>query len=163
MPVEEISDSDELNRLFFRIPDKVDPESHFLFTFDKERIERAESVFWRKYASDVAEIHTRGCDLEAYRNEQRPGKGLEPVRYLGTRSITAMEVRDVKGDRGHSLDAIHFPENGDCAHSHIVIRPVVGCAVKNVKTNDIRELVSKLYMRFSQLSSHDCDAMAPEV
>jgi hypothetical protein len=147
---EPIPDDDQVSRAYFEIPDEVDPESQFPFTYKSN--ERAESVFWRKYAPTISEVHERGCRLEKIKNARR----TKALKYIGSRSALVAAIRQIKSGRGHKFKVIHVPEDGDRAHAHICIEPAPGVTAKQVEANDIRELVSLLFRHFGNLEGHTC-------
>jgi hypothetical protein len=151
--IEHIPDADLLTREFYKVPDEIDPESQLEFS----RPLRAESVAWRKYASDISAIHEQACKRTQERNELRKNRNnMPPVQYVGTRSITAGAMRAIKSEHGHGFEVTHCPERGDRAHAHIVMLPSTAPGAKPINTNDRRELVSLLYQRFGELEQHTC-------
>lgn len=156
--VEDIPDQDQVSRAFFTLPPELDPESHFPFRYDKVADERAESVYWRKYAPILNDLHSRGCRLEQLKNERARTHGNPSTKYTGARTAVVGAIRSVKSQRGHTLTVIHFPWNGDDCHTHIAIESAAGVKVEKVRSNDIRELVGMLFKYFGELAPHDCQS-----
>ena len=147
---ERILDDDQVSRAFFEIPDGIDSESNFPFHHDVQANERAESVYWRKYAPALQDVHARGCELE-------PIKQLRSTtRYIGARTATAGAIQKIISGRGHTFTVFHYPENGDFAHAHIAIKPAEDKPSKKLRTNDIRELIGLLVQQFGGLDPHNC-------
>jgi hypothetical protein len=149
--VEEIGDGELLTRACFDDPGLVmPPEAAFYFQYDKDRDERAESVYWRKYAPEVADIHTRGCTLQS----QWASKG-GPMRYSGSRDAHTGSIRKIVTERGHTFDVVHYPQGGDLAHAHIaVVR--AGGNVKKLSSNDRLDLIHHLVKVLGELAPHQC-------
>ena len=127
------------------------PESSFPFTYDRVRDERAESVYWRKYALSISEVHRRGCDLQGKRKA-----GENPQVYVGAQTVVVEKVRAIKSGRGHSFKVIHAPRDDDIAHTHIAIARASG-PVKNINKNDRVELTSLLVDCLGgDIDRHDC-------
>ena len=153
---EQIPHEDLVSRAYFEIPNEIAPESDFPFRYDKTRDERAESVYWRKYAPLIAEIHSRGCVIEKFKNERRAAASQVPCKYKGARTAVVGTLRSLKTQRCHSFQVIHPPENGDRAHTHIAISPAAGTRVEKIKTNDRIELASLLIQHFLSFAPHEC-------
>jgi hypothetical protein len=164
--IEDVPDEDEVSRAFFRAPVApdldLDPESHFVFGPDKspqgrekKKYERAESVYWRKYAVTNDAIHSRGCALEVARNERLRSKGKETVAYAGFGTGKVRAIRSVR-TRAYRLSLIHHPENGDSSHAHILIHDLQGENVKSIPQNDQRELVGDLFRLLVPVRTHKC-------
>ncbi len=150
--VEDIPNEHTITRANFEVPGQnLAPESYFRFGYDKDRDEKAESFFWRKYAPLISEIHQKGCALEPMKRQRNP-----TITYVGARSATAGEIRKIESDKGHKLLVYHFEENGDRAHCHVAIEPAPGTTAKNMKGRDVTELAVKLVRVLSALEPHSC-------
>lgn len=160
---EPISDEDQVSRAYFEIPGEIDPESHFPFGYDNKADERGESVYWRKYVPLIAGVHERGCRLELVKNDRRKDLGKATIKYTGARTAIVGAIRSIRTQRGHKFAVIHFPEEGDNAHAHILIEPAMGTRVGKLKSNDVRELVSLLVQQFGALDRHDCSTLGASV
>lgn len=149
--VEHIGDEQTVSRAFLRNPDvPVAPESDFPFTYDRVRDERAVSVFWRKYAPADADVHARGCALQAWFRPQF-------LEYIGFRSAGVASIRSITTERGYKLDVVHFEQTGDKAHAHIAIRPPGDTKVKkSPPANDRLEIVALLIKTLSNIQPHTC-------
>lgn len=151
---EYIGDGDQVSRAYLQPIEQelaLAPESQFRFEYDRLRDERAESVYWRKYAPAHEDVHSRGCALE---------RRYAHLKYLGSRTAGVGAVRSVRSARGHSLDVLHFEQSGDKAHAHIAIRPVAGVKVRNIKPNDYLELSRLLVELFRDFQAHTCAPLA---
>jgi len=142
---EQITDEHDVSRLCFGVPPGLAPESDFTFTSS----DRAESAVWRKYAPQPTDVHKRGCNAETQKNARRLLKRVLPVRYVGFKTANVGAIRKIRSEHGYQFDVVHFPENGDLAHAHIVITPA-----KKLKPNDVLELITLLLQRFSALKSY---------
>jgi len=142
---EQITGEHDVSRLCFGVPPGLAPESAFTFASS----DRAESAVWRKYAPQPTDVHKRGCNAETEKNARRLLKGVRPVQYIGFKTANVGAIRDIKSERGHQFDLIHFPENGDLAHTHIVIK-----SAKKLKPSDVLELITLLLQRFSALKPY---------
>jgi hypothetical protein len=121
--------------------------------YDRIRDERAESVYWRKYAPRIEEVHERGCRLEkkwSYLEPEAPGP-----KYVGARTADVAAIRRIVTQRGHSFRVIHYPQDGDLAHAHIAIERAGG-KVKNLSPNDRMELTALLVVLFRNHQPHVC-------
>jgi hypothetical protein len=156
--VEEIPESDELGRAFFQLPEGIAPETEFPFYYDRVRGECAESVFWRKYAPSVVDLHQRGCDIESQKKARAAQQSKPFQPYIGARYVIVSHVTACVTARGFSLQVIHLPENGDRAHSHIAIVPVDGQVPSKIKSNDKTELAACLLEKFGDLHWHRCES-----
>ncbi len=159
-PAEHIADEDQVSRAYFEElgqPTPVlAPESAFRFQYDRNRDERAESVYWRKYAPLHADVHDRGCALQSALNAKRPEKKLPPLRYVGSRTSVVSAIRSITSQRGHRLLVIHYEQFEDKAHAHIAIQPPQGSKVKNLNPNDRTELARLLVKLFIDYQQHTC-------
>lgn len=153
-PIEIIPGEDSISRGCYT-PPGIDHESMFPFPADRTTDERAESAYWRKYAVTMEAVHTRGCQRVVDTREIRVQREQAPLKYLGAITAAVEKVRLLKTERGFSIEVKHLPENGDQAHTHLVIfnqDPAVRC-----KSNDRRELISLLCTQaFSEVEVHAC-------
>jgi hypothetical protein len=151
--VEQIPDEDQVSRAYFELPEVLAPESYFSFTYDKDRDERAESVYWRKYAPLIADVHDRACRLEkkwSYLDPEAPA----PL-YVGARTAEVWKIRSIVTQRGHSFMVIHRPQDNDRAHAHISIQRAGG-NVKKLSKNDRMELAALIIHCFEDYQPHEC-------
>jgi hypothetical protein len=157
---EHIPDQDQVSRAYFEVlgqpTEGLAPESLFPFQYDRTRDERAESVYWRKYASAHADVHQRGCALQSKLNAARAEKGHAPLKYIGFRTSRVSGIRSVVSQRGHRLRVVHYEQFGDKAHAHIAVQPPEGTTVRNVKPNDRMELAARLVQLFGDYQEHSC-------
>ena len=142
---EQITNEHDVSRLCFGVPPGLAPESAFTFASS----DRAESAVWRKYAPQPTDVHKRGCNIEIEKNARRLLKGVRPIKYIGFKTANVGAIREIKSEHGHQFDVVHFPENGDLAHAHIVIT-----SAKKLTRNDVLELVALLLRRFSALKPY---------
>lgn len=152
---EHIPSQDRVSRLTLDITG-IAPESLFPFRFDPKTGLRAESVFWRKYAPDIADIHRRGCVWQMNKNTAHAEKGRPHVEYIGARTSQVASVRGIKGEGGHTLGVVHCEEHGDIAHAEIRVEPASGMPAKKLK-NQLVELRHHLVLAFGDLEPHKCD------
>lgn len=150
--IEAIPDEDKVSRAIFDAPDNVISDL-FVFTYDSVRDERAESVYWRRYAPTIEDVHTRGCRLET--KFRSAGRATALRTYIGARSAHVAALRSVRSQRGHELAVVHVPQDGDLAHAHIAISPN-GCRVKKIKQNDKVELAELALRCFGDLERYRC-------
>lgn len=155
--VEEIPDADRISRACFELSALIDPESSFKFERD-QRGDRIESVFWRKYAVLISDVHARGCRIEQQKNIRLSGQGKPLKKYSGATTAGVGSVRTISTERGFRFSVVHFPESGDMAHSHIGI--LAPPAFAKPKANDMRELIRMLARDFGMLEGHDCAVVA---
>lgn len=153
---EHIPDQDKVSRAYFATPPGIASESGFLFPYDKIIEDRAESVYWRKYASNPHDVRDRACELEKTKNVRHGAASRSLVQYTGFRTADAQSIRSVRSGRGHQFDVIHWPDNGDLAHAHICIKPAASESVKKLKTNDVQELVHLLHDIFADFTPQNC-------
>lgn len=153
---EHIPDEDKVSRAYFATPPGIDPESGFVFPYDKKIEDCAESVYWRKYAINPQDVHDRACKIEKIKNTRLASASRSLLQYTGFRTADVRAVRGVRSGRGHQFDVVHWPENGDLAHAHICIKPAGSLPLKKLKTNDVQELVHLLHSLFVDFTSHRC-------
>ncbi len=140
-PIESIPDDDRVSRAYFQAPGDL-----------KVRDERAESVYWRKYAPQIDDVHNRGCQLEA----KWKAAAASPARmYVGARTAIVGKIRSIVSGRGHRFKVIHYPQNGDIAHTHIAVDRVGGKPQKLSK-NDKLELANLIVGCFIDYEAHHC-------
>lgn len=158
--VEPIPNEDSVSRGCYH-PTGMAPESIFQFRSDSNTGERAESVYWRKYAATIESIHALGCNRVVLYRERRAQKMQEPLdlEYVGAITATVGAIRDIKTGRGFSLEVNHLPENGVRSHTHIcVLEPSDGGQVR-LKPNDRLELAHMLCTNaFGVIDSHSCNS-----
>lgn len=153
---EQIPDEDKVSRAYFALPPGIDPASGFVFPYDKKIKDRAESVYWRKYAINSQDVHDRACKIEKTKNARLASASRSLLQYTGFRTADVRAIRGVRSGRGHQLDVVHWPEDGDLAHAHICIKPGGSLSLKKLKTNDVQELVDLLHWLFVDFTSHRC-------
>lgn len=153
--IEPIPDEDSVSRGCY-LPTGIDPESIFSFQSDKTTGEKAESVYWRKYAETIESVHARGCERVDITKKPRVDRGHAPLEYLGAITALVGKIRHIKTDRGFGVTVIHVPEDGDRAHAHICVLEHTGADKMRFKANDRRELVHLLYNTFGELEKHRC-------
>ena len=151
--VEEVPDEDQISRACFSLPSVIDPESAFKFERDPQG-ERIESVFWRKYAVLISDVHGHGCQIEQQKNIRLGSQGKPLKKYCGATTAGVGPIRTILSGRGFRFSVVHCPESGNAAHSHIGIAAPPRLAKPN--KNDMRELISKLAREFGKLEGHDC-------
>lgn len=152
---EPIPDEDNVSRGCVELPPGVDPASAFVFPYDETLQDRAESVYWRKYAPTNDDVHTRECRREKIR--QARATSARPLKaYIGFRTSKVGAIRAIRTGRGHTFAVVHWPENGDLSHTHICIRPNSGTPIRNINKNDLRELVHLLFKQFVEFEPHRC-------
>ena len=152
---EPIPDEHNVSRGCVELPPGVDPGSVFVFQYDETLKDRVESVYWRKYAITNDEVHDRECRREKIRQARAtPSNPLKP--YVGFRTSNVGAIRVIRTGRGHAFAVVHWPENGDLAHTHICIRPNGDTSVRKMKKSDIRELIHLLFKQFVQFEPHKC-------
>ena len=145
---------DLLSRAFFRGPEFLDDTAHFNFNLAGEY---AESMYWRRLAPQIEDVHSRGCAIERKNRAKRPDAW---ARYIGARSITAQTVTSIRSERGRYTFVVeHVPNADDQAHTHISIR-IVGAEGAKLTTklqkNDRLEIIEKLMRALSPLEPHSC-------
>jgi hypothetical protein len=154
--IEEIPDEDFVSRGCFS-PPGVAPETFFPFQKPRGSNERAESVYWRKYASNIESVHERGCARMKRLNsrEDKP-----PTEYLGARSALVKSIRDIKTERaGLTIAVEHLPDDGDRSHAHMsIIDADGGRDLPKVPPNDMLELKHYLCNScFGSLEQFKCE------
>lgn len=148
--IEAIGDTESVSRAYFALPGELAPESHFQFIYDKDRDERAESVYWRRYAPSINDVHERGCSLQA----KWIGTGSKQI-YEGARTAVVERIRSIRSERGHRFEVIHYPQDSDRAHAHVAIVRASG-KVQGLNKNDKLELVRLIAVCFTNFEPHIC-------
>ena len=152
--IEPIPDEDSISRGCY-LPNGIDPESIFPFPSNKITGERAESVYWRKYARTIESVHERGCKRADIINERHSKKEQVFLEYIGAITALVGTIRHIKTERGFSVAVNHLPEDGDRAHTHICVSEPTGADRVKFKSNDRRELVHMLCSNsFGTLEKH---------
>jgi hypothetical protein len=153
---ETIPDEDNVSRGCVELAPESDPASIFLFPYSDQLRDRAESVYWRKYAMGAKDVHDRECIRERARRT-RAGSGKSVPTYVGFRTSQVAHIRAIRTGRGQTFAVVHCPEDGDLSHAHICVRGADGEPVRKLAPNDKRELVHLLYQVFVRFEGHRCE------
>lgn len=141
------------------MPPGIEPGSVFPFHTSGDTCERAESVYWRKYAITIESVHERGCVRAQLKNEKLLRESKEQnVEYRGARTASVGAVRGIRTGRGFGIAVEHHPEASDRSHTHLcIIGPSGEREIKKLKANDRVELVHFLCEQcFGALEEHSC-------
>lgn len=138
-------------------PAGVDPDSFFVFSTDQETKERAESLYWRKYAHEIEVVHHYECDRVRQSNERRStNHNYIHHAYTGTRTALIEKILNIESNRGFSFTVDHAPEKGIRAHTHIFMPELHKDKITRTNKTDRMELIHYLCKAFGELEEHIC-------
>lgn len=121
--------------------------ANLFFTFPEGQ---SESLVWRKYAPEEADVHALGCQRETVKRARNP-----QARYTGCRTSKAGTIRDFRSARGHGFTITHEPIEG-IHHAAVAYLPAGGATVDTLKKGEKGELKLALSNLFGPLSPHTC-------
>jgi len=149
--VEVIPSEDSVSRMIDS-PEKWSPEEQkfiddrvFLFKSPHE----VESVVWRKYAPEIADVHAIGCARQA---EKRLSEAHSNWTYEGAATAVVGAIRLIQNIKGDGVEVSHAPDEG-IHHAHLELRFSVGNDFRKQRKADLKEAVRKL---FSIMEAHQC-------
>ncbi len=149
--VEAIPSEDLVSRLVDSPRKWSRAEQHFvektLFEFPSQQ---PESVVWRKYAPEIADVHELGCAMQATKREAKPNWA-----YEGAVSATVSAIRDIKNQAGDRFFVEHVPDEGQ-HHAHVGY--VFSPNPENQKNRrvDLKEFLRNAFL-VAGFEQHDCD------
>lgn len=106
-----------------------------------------ESVVWRKYKPDIADVHSMGCE----RQREKRAAGRDSWTYEGAITAQVKAIRDIATPEG-GFAVEHAPDEGQW-HVHVSMR-----AADGVKLNKAHKMNLKEHLRraFTALEAHKC-------
>ena len=107
---------------------------------------RPESVVWRKYATNDAEVHEIGLHRERSKKEANPDSKMQ---YAGFVTATVSDICRIKNIHGHGFKVLHEPHEG-IHHAEISYSSGPTALTKPDKA----ELKLMLYKCFSELTRY---------
>jgi hypothetical protein len=148
---EDIPSEDAVSRMIDS-PEKWSPEEK---KFIDERVflfktpDEVESVVWRKYAPEIADVHAIGCARQA---EKRLNEAHSSWTYEGAASAAVSAIRSIQNIKGDHLEVSHAPDEG-IHHAHLELRFLAGNDFRKQRKADLKEAVRNL---FSVMEAHRC-------
>jgi hypothetical protein len=116
-----------------------------VFMFKTERSYR-ESVVWRRYAVDIAEVHALGCAKQVADRDA----GKKDCAYFGALTGNVDELRSIKSKNGAGLQVLHVPAEG---FHHAEISYLHD---RELTKNDKAELKDGIKKKFLARADHRC-------
>ena len=149
--VEEIPVDHEVSRQIFwphKFQDKTGViwASAFMFSGGD-----GESVVWRKYKPQAADVHELGCEHQKRKKASTPEADF---RYVGFITAQVGAIQAVITARGFSFAVIHDPSDGQGKHHAEIRRQQAGPGKPT--PNDKSDLLVHLKNVFSALEPHSC-------
>jgi hypothetical protein len=143
---EVIPDPDMVSRLLFEPSMRGADRELFwegIFQFPSDA-GRCESVVWRKYAKDIANVHEKGCEKQS--SDRSHGKNKST--YFGAITGNVGDIRSIRSASGIYLTVEHVPDEG-IFHAHVGFSP-------GSKKNDRSTLKVLLKAKFGPVEGHAC-------
>jgi hypothetical protein len=149
-----IGDDESLSRLidFPTMYKAGDLIFNLMFLFSKGS---SESLVWRRYAPEAADVHKIGCQREGLKKQSKP-----QYKYTGCKTALSSEIRSIKTGRGYGFSLAHTPCEG-LHHVEISYHLPVNVTFKNLKEGDRAELKLELAKQFGPQDNHDCQVNPP--
>ncbi len=144
-----ISDADNVSRWLFRPHMGHDVANliwDHVFLFPPSRGYR-ESIVWRKYASDINDVHRLGCE-----DQWRRRQAGRNHTYFGCATARVGDIRQFKNPNNHGFCVIHEPSEG-IHHAEVRIDLARG---KKLTRKDRSELRFALKKIFDTKDTHSC-------
>lgn len=108
-----------------------------------------ESLVWRRYAPTMAEVHTLGCNTQAFKR----GQGRNQT-YIGALTSNIGRLRCLRSLNGARFIIEQVPDEGQW-HLHISFDQT-----QSLTRNDKAELKKKIKDEFAARSEHACEEAA---
>lgn len=149
--VEDIPSEDAVSRMIDS-PEKWSPEEQ---KFIDERVflfktpDEVESVVWRKYAPELADVHAIGCRRQA---DKRRNEAHSSWTYEGAATAAVNAIRSIQTIKGDRVEVSHAPDEG-IHHAHLELRFSAGNDHRKHRKTDLKEAVRNL---FSVMEAHQC-------
>lgn len=112
---------------------------------------QCESVVWRKYAPEDADVHTIGVKHEERKRELKP-----EWTYTGFISAIVQDIRNIKSAAGHGFEVDHAPECDADHHTHICYLPANDAepsTLKKSEKSDLKAWLKRAFGCFTEFSA----------
>lgn len=112
---------------------------------------QCESVVWRRFALEDADVHEIGV-----RDQERKRKRNPEWTYTGFLSAIVQEIRKIETAAGHGFNIIHLPECDADYHTHICYAPGDGSepsALKRGEKLDLKMWIKNVFKDFTEFAT----------
>lgn len=152
--VEQIPDADHVSRLVDH-PHKISDHGELLWQNIFLFSEGVESLVWRKYCPEIADVHALGCAQQARKRES--GRA---TTYKGAITSVAERIRTLRSAKGHGFKVEHRPEDDQGQHhAEVELAYANGAQATKAERSELKRMIHSVW---NPLEAHACPTVSAQ-